>query len=441
MMLLGTQAIGPDGRLRVGGCDAVELAESFGTPLYVLDEAQLRANCRAYRQALEGVAARSQVMYAGKALLTTAVASLVASEGLGIDVASGGELATALAGGVEPGRLLLHGNCKSETEMRLALNRHVGRVVVDALPELDQWQRLATELDTRAPVLIRVNPNVKPKTHTAISVGQIDSKFGLSISAGAAIEAARKALELDRIDFLGVHFHIGSQVLGWQAFAAAAEEAADFVRTVRDELGAVVDQVILGGGLGIRYLPEHEPPAIAEFVPKVVSALLTRLRAHDLPEPLVLLEPGRSIVGEAGLTLYRIGVVKDIPDVRTYVSVDGGLSDNPRPEMYGAEYHVFLANKADQPAETVVTVAGKHCETDTLFRNVALADPRPGDILAVQSTGAYNYAMASNYNRLPRPAMVLVADGQAELIVRRETYEDLLKCDLMPQRLNGVHGS
>ncbi len=435
MMQLGTQTIGPTGHLMIGGCDALELAATYGTPLYVLDEAQVRANCRAYRDALAASAPQARVMYASKALMTAAVARLVASEGLGVDVASAGELATALAAGLPGEDLLLHGNFKSPAELRLALEHRVGLVVVDSLVELDAWQAEAAALDARVPVLLRCNPNVKPQTHTKISVGQLDSKFGLSISAGDALAAVRRALELDRLDLRGIHCHIGSQVLGWQAFAAAAQELADFLQVAQAATGWTADTVNLGGGLGIRYLPAHEPPAVAEFVGQVVGGLLGRLASHGLPTPRVLLEPGRSIVGEAGTTLYTIGPVKAIPGVRTYVSVDGGLSDNPRPEMYGAEYTVFIANRPAAPADCQVTVAGKHCETDTLFRDVRLADPQPGDLLAVQSTGAYNYAMASNYNRLPRPAMVLVADGQAELIVRRETTEDLLRCDVIPSRL------
>jgi diaminopimelate decarboxylase len=434
-MPLGTQCIGPLGHLEIGGCDALDLAPEYGTPLYVLDAAHLRGNCRAYRDALAAAAPRALPMYAGKALITTAVARLVADEGLGLDVASAGELQTALAAGVDPQRLLLHGNFKSEAEMRLALDCGVARVVVDSLDEIDAWERLCAQRGARQRVLVRANPNVKPKTHTSIQVGQLDSKFGLSILSGAALAAIERVLAAPHLDLAGVHSHIGSQVLGWQAFAEAAREVADFAAVVRDRTGHVLDEVDLGGGLGIRYLPEHEPPPIAEFVSAVVSALLARFAEHGLPTPLVLLEPGRSIVGEAGTTLYTIGPVKDIPGVRTYVSVDGGLSDNPRPEMYGAQYHVFIADRPGADADTLVTVSGKHCETDTLFRDVTLAAPRCGDVLAVQSTGAYNYAMASNYNRLPRPAMVLVGDGRAELIVRRETIEDLLRCDLLPSRL------
>lgn len=436
MLALGTQKVNAKDHLEVGGCDAVELAERYGTPLYVLDEAHLRANCAAYREALAKCCRRSQPMYAGKALLTAAVARIVAAEGLGIDVASGGELLTALRAGIAPAKILLHGNYKSEAEMELALQAGVGRVVVDSLGELEQWAALAAATGQRVPVLLRANPNVKPKTHTSISVGQLDSKFGLSILTGAALTAVKRAVALDGLDFLGVHCHIGSQVLGWQAFHAAAAELADFLLQIKQQTGETVDQVNLGGGLGIRYLAAHEPPAIEEFVTSVVGGLLERCRDLGLDEPMVLLEPGRSIVGEAGLTLYRIGVVKQIPEVRTYVSVDGGLSDNPRPEMYGAEYTVFLANRANDTPDTTVTVAGKHCETDTLFREVGLPGPQPGDLLAVQSTGAYNYAMASNYNRLPRPAMVLVNDGRAEVIVRRETWDDLLRCDKLPMRLS-----
>jgi len=396
MMQFGTQRVSADGRLEIGGCDAVDLAREYGTPLYVLDEDHLRANCRAYREALAAVTDRGLVMYASKALTTTAVAALVASEGLGLDVASAGELRTALAASVDPARLLMHGNYKSRTEMEMVLDHGVGRVVVDSLEEIAAWEERCAAAGRRQRILIRANPNVKPKTHTSIQVGQLDSKFGLSILSGAALAAVQKALACPHLELVGVHSHIGSQVLGWQAFAEAARQVADFLAEVKAQTGAVLDEVDLGGGLGIRYLPEHQPPAVAEFVREVVGALLARLAEHGLPKPLVLLEPGRSIVGEAGTTLYTLGVIKEIPGVRTYVSVDGGLSDNPRPEMYEAEYHVFIAGRADARADTVVTVSGKHCETDTLFRDVALAAPRVGDILAVQSTGAYNYAMASH---------------------------------------------
>ena len=435
MMQLGTQSVGPDGHLTIGGCDVTELAATYGTPLYVLDEAHLRACARAYRDALAAHCKRSKAYYASKALSTTAVAAIVASEGLGLDVASGGELLTALAGGAPAADLMLHGNFKSPDEMRLALAKGVGRICVDNIDEIRAWQALAEEMDVRPRILLRANPNVKPKTHTSIQTGQLDSKFGLSILSGAAMAAVDVALSCDRLELAGLHCHIGSQVLGWQAFAQAAGEVADFLAAIRDKHGVVLDEIDLGGGLGIRYLPEHQPPSIAEFVGHVVEALLAGLAKHGLPEPLVMMEPGRSLVGEAGTTIYTVGPVKVIPEVRTYVSVDGGLSDNPRPEMYGAEYNVFIANRAADTPDTTVTVSGKHCETDTLFRDVMLAAPRSGDLLAVQSTGAYNYAMASNYNRLPRPAMVTVADGQAELVVRRETAEDLLSCDLLPTRL------
>lgn len=437
MMQLGTQRVGADGHLIIGGCDAVDLAETYSTPLYVLDEACFRANCRAYREALATCCERSQAYYAGKAMLCVAVARLAASEGLGLDVASGGELATALQADLDPELITLHGNFKSDDEMRFAHEVRVGRVVVDHLGELGQWAALA-QLDGRpAPVQIRVNPDVKPQTHTAVQVGQHDSKFGLGIGDGQALEALRRAHAHPHLKLHGVHFHIGSQVLGWQAFAAAARQLAGLLRAARDELGVTLDEVNLGGGLGIRYLPEHAPPSIATFVREVTGALFAETDAAGLPRPRVLLEPGRSIVGEAGVTLYRVGPIKQVSGIRTYVSVDGGLSDNPRPEMYGAEYHGFIANRAAAPAETVVTVSGKHCETDALFRDMALAAPQTGDLLAVQSTGAYNYSMASNYNRFPKPAVVLVNDGQAELIVRRETWEEQLRCDKLPARLAG----
>lgn len=435
MMLLGTQSVNAAGHLQVGGCDALELAAEFGTPLYVLDEAHLRATAQAYRRALAAHCRHSRVYYASKALTTTAVIAMMVEEGLAFDVASAGELQTALAGGADPADLLLHGNYKSSAEMRLALTSGVGRICVDSLSELAAWDALAGELGVRAGIYLRVNPNVQGDTHASISTGQIDSKFGLSIQSGAAEAAVAQALRARHLDLVGLHCHIGSQILEAQPFADAAAELADFAADLRTRHGLTLRELDLGGGLGIRYLPSHQPPSIAEFVGQVVETLRARLAEHDYPIPTLCLEPGRSLVGEAGLTLYTIGPVKPIPGVRTYVSVDGGLSDNPRPAMYQSPYHVFLADRPTAEADGIYTVAGKHCETDTLFPDVPLAAPAEGGILAVQSTGAYNYAMASNYNRLPRPAMVTVRDGQAEVIVSRESVEDTLRSDRLPARL------
>ncbi|NCP31759.1 MAG: diaminopimelate decarboxylase [Armatimonadetes bacterium CG_4_10_14_3_um_filter_66_18] len=435
MFLLGTQRVNEEAHLEIGGCDCVELAQTHGTPLYVVDEAELRKRCREYRSSFEQRYPDVHVAFAGKALLTMALCRLVEQEGLGLDVASGGELHTALQAGFPPARTHLHGNYKADDEIRLALTSGVSRIIVDSDPELDQINRLAAEMGKVADIAIRVSPGIKPKTHTNIQTGQVDSKFGLGIETGQAMPAIKRTSTLASLNLVGVHCHIGSQLFGLDSYARAIEMMVSFLKAVRDETGLELAELNLGGGLGIKYVEADEPPLVAEFAQVVTDALKEECAKVGLGLPRLVLEPGRSIVGEAGTTLYTAGVIKEVPQVRTYVSVDGGLSDNPRPALYEAEYGVICANRAGEPATEVVTVVGKHCETDTLFRNVLLPPLQPGDILAVQSTGAYNYAMASNYNRFPRPAMVLVNEGCAEVIVRRETYEDLLRCDLIPARL------
>lgn len=430
MLPLGTQCVNAAGHLEIGGCDAVELAQRFGTPLYVLDEAHLRANCQAYREAFHRLHKDTSIYYATKALICIALCQVMEEEGLGLDVASAGELYTALKAGFPVERILLHGNNKTEEELRMAVEHRVGRIVVDHFDEIARIAHQARALNRTVPVMVRVTPGIKAKTHDYITTGQMDTKFGFPLEAGQAMRAVEEVLSHPRLHLTGVHCHIGSQLLGLRAFEKAVEVMVAFMAEVYRRTGYALQELNLGGGLGIRYLSEDNPPSVAQYAQAVVGSLKAACRHHGLPLPRLLLEPGRSIVGEAGITLYTIGAVKEIPGVRTYVAVDGGLSDNPRPALYGAEYTVFLANKADQPPNTLVTVAGKHCESDILFRDVELASPQPGDILAVQSTGAYNYAMASNYNRYPRPAMVLVRNGEARVIVRRETLDDLIAHDV-----------
>jgi len=430
MLPLGTQCVNAAGHLEIGGCDAVELAQRFGTPLYVLDEAHLRANCQAYREAFQHLHKDTFVYYATKALICIALCQVMEEEGLGLDVASAGELYTALKAGFPVERILLHGNNKTDEELRMAVEHRVGRIVVDHFDEIARIAHNARALNRTVPVMVRVTPGIKARTHDYITTGQMDTKFGFSLEAGQAMRAVEEVLSHPRLHLTGVHCHIGSQLLGLRAFEKAVEVMVAFMAEVYRRTGYTLQELNLGGGLGIRYLAEDNPPSVAQYAQAVVGSLKAACRHHGLPLPRLLLEPGRSIVGEAGVTLYTIGVVKEIPGVRTYVAVDGGLSDNPRPALYGAEYTVLLANKANQPPNTIVTVAGKHCESDILFRDVELASPRPGDILAVQSTGAYNYAMASNYNRYPRPAMVLVRNGEAKVIVRRETLDDLIAHDV-----------
>ncbi len=434
-MLLGTQRINEAGHLCVGGCDCVDLAERFGTPLYVIDEALLRENCRTYKRAFGERLDSVEICYAGKALLCTAICRIMEQENLGLDVASAGELYTALKAAFPPSRIKLHGNFKSDLEIEMALDAGVGRLVIDSLSEIGRVNETAGRLGKRADVLIRVTPGIRVHTHHYVATGHVDSKFGLSLASSMAEEAVAQAMAAPNLVLQGFHCHIGSQIFGLESFARAAELMTSFMADMHRKHGLVSHELDMGGGLGIAYQDEDAPPTIKELSNVICSTLVKCLADHDLPMPKLILEPGRSIVGTPGLTLYRVGPVKEIPGVRTYVTVDGGLSDNPRPALYDAQYEATVANKAAQARSTVVRVAGKHCETDTLIPEIALQPVVEGDILAIFCTGAYNYAMASNYNRFPRPAMVLVHDGQAEVIVERESLEDLVRQDRIPPRL------
>jgi diaminopimelate decarboxylase len=434
-MLLGTQRVNGQGALEIGGCDAVELARRFGTPLYVLDEACLRGNCRRYRAAFESRYPKVLICFAAKALMTTAVCAIVDQEGLGLDVVSSGELYTASQANFPMARVFLHGSDKSPQEMELALRHRVHRVVVDNLEEIAQFQEIAAAQGVEVDVLIRVTPGVEVDSHTHVQTGKVDTKFGLSIATGAALEGVAKGMEAPNVHVRGIHCHIGSQILDLDPFQEAARMMLEFAAEARDRLGLTLEEVNMGGGLGVRYLPTDQPPSVEDFADAVAGTVTAVCRARDLPLPRLILEPGRGLVGEAGTTLYTIGVVKEISGVRTYASVDGGLADNPRPALYDARYSAIVANKASQPLTRKVTVSGKSCESDTLIVDLETPAVAPGDILAVQTTGAYNYSMSSNYNRLPRPAMVLALDGQADLIVARESLDDLVRMDRVPARL------
>lgn len=429
-MLRGTMRINEQGHLEIGGCDCTDLAKRFGTPLYIMDEALIRENCRRYKNAFAlNYPAEFKVCYAGKAFLTLAMCRLIDEEGLCLDVASGGELFTALQAKFPPERIYMHGNFKTDEELKIAVRHKVGRIVVDCFEELERLNSIAADLNETADILLRLTPGVEAHTHEYIRTGQIDTKFGFHIEGGAAFDAVEKALSLKHLRLHGFHFHIGSQIFEVEPYRIALEQVFSFAKKVRSQTGFVMRELNLGGGLGVRYVPEDDPPSIEDFVAAICEAVRENAAQFGFNLPILVVEPGRSIVGEAGTTLYTIGVVKEVPKVRTYVSVDGGMSDNPRPSLYGARYFAVIANKANQPASKIVTVTGKHCESDVLIKDIALAEPQPGDILAVFTTGAYHYSMASNYNRFPRPAVVFVKDGEAKLVVRRETYDDLLRCD------------
>jgi diaminopimelate decarboxylase len=412
---LGTR-VNERGRLELGGCDAVELAREYGTPVYVVAEDDLRSRARAFVDALSARHSDFDVLFASKAFPCTAVYRLLAQEGLSCDVASGGELALARAAGIDPGRLYLHGNAKSIAELHEALQAGVGHVVIDSFDELARVARIAAERTVRQDVLIRVTPGVAGDTHAAISTGQADSKFGFSMDA--AREAIQRLAGMPTLHLVGLHFHIGSQLMDLEPFRAAVRAIA----TLGD-----FPVYNLGGGLGAAYLPDQHPPDIEQYVEAIVDTLHSELGA----DKRLLLEPGRALVANSTVTLYTVQTVKH--NVSTWVAVDGGMSDNLRPMMYGARYETLVADRALAPALTRCHVAGKHCESgDVIVRDALLAEPAVGDTVVTPVTGAYGYAMANNYNGVPRPPVVLVRDGHARLAVRRETYADLMSRDVKP---------
>ena len=406
------------GHLEVGGCDIVEVAREFGTPAYVYSPDDIRARARSYTGALRARGIEFEVLYASKAAPITAAYRICREEGLSVDVASGGELHTALAAGFEPDRIYMHGNNKSADELRMAFDREVGCIVLDSLDEIARADAL---LDRDQEVLIRLTPGVEPSTHSSIRTGQLDSKFGFGIEGGAAADAVAAVGASRHLQLVGFHAHLGSQILELEPYERAIEVMAGFCRQYEPRVMNV------GGGLGIAYSGGDEPPSIEAYVSRNVDAVA---RCFD-PLPKILFEPGRSLIGNAGITIYSVGTVKEIPGVRTYVAVDGGMSDNLRPMLYGSEYEALIANRAAAAPTMTATIAGKHCESgDILVRDVGLADPRPGDLLAIPATGAYGYAMANNYNGVPRPPVVFCGDGEATVVVRRETYEDLIARDV-----------
>ncbi len=438
MGLLDLVGTNDKGHLTFGGHDCVALVEQFGTPLWVVDEQLLRSNARTYKVVIEEkYPGQAEVLYASKALPSLAIDKIVWQEGLSLDVASAGELYCALEAGVPASSCYMHGNFKSLAELQMALGKGVKRIIVDSIEELEIISALAGEADLTADILLRVTPGIKPKTHTYIQTGQIDTKFGFGIATGQAMKAIKRALELPNLKLWGVHQHIGSQIFGLESFEVASTLVMAFLKEVLHETGFWPEELNSGGGLGIRYLADDAPPSVEQYLDAVIKPIIKECDELARPYPKLMIEPGRGIVGEACITLYTVGPVKEVPGVRKYIAVDGGLSDNPRPALYEAVYTVLLANKAKQEATEQVTVSGKHCETDVLFRDVVLPKPEPGDILCVMTTGAYNYAMSSNYNKFPRPAMVLLSNGKAEVIVRRETLADLISHEVLPDRLKG----
>ena len=431
-----TTTVDQEGSLVVGGCRLEDLARTYGTPLYVLDEATLRATCRAYRQALETFyPGPSLALYASKANSSLALTALVASEGLGLDAVSAGELLTALQGGMPPERIVLHGNNKSEEELELALAHRV-TVVLDNWQDVEILSRIAPGRRSPVRLLVRFTPGIECHTHEYIRTGHLDSKFGFDPDQ---LEPVLRHLAGCRWAWLdGLHAHIGSQIFELDPHRDLAGVMADALGLARS-LGHPCSDLNVGGGLGIRYVASDDPPTIGEWVRTVAEAVATACDERGLSLPRLLCEPGRSLVATAGVTLYTVGSRKEIPGIRTYVSIDGGMSDNPRPITYQSRYTAVLADQPLAAADGSFTVAGKHCESgDVLLPDIALPQPTTGAVLAVFATGAYNASMASNYNRIPRPATVLVHGGEAEVVQRREQPEELLRYDLLPPHLQPI---
>ncbi len=407
------------GHLELAGCDVIELAEEFGTPAYVYAEDEIRARAGAFRRAFEERTDSFEVLYASKAFPCTAAFRIMREEGLSVDVASGGELYLALAAGYDPSRIHLHGNNKTEAELRYALDAGVGHLIVDSFDEIDRLERL---LDRAQRVLIRITPGIEAHTHDYVQTGQVDSKFGFGLADGLAERAVERVRAARQLELVGLHAHIGSQIFELEPYMKAIEVLGDFTRAVDLE----PELLNVGGGLGIAYLDTDEAPSIEDYVDVKVRGVE---RVFD-PVPRILVEPGRSIVGNAGVTAYRVGTVKEIPGVRTYVAVDGGMSDNLRPMLYGSRYEAVIADRAGETPDTQVTIAGMHCESgDVLVREAEVTAPRVGDVLVTPATGAYGHAMANNYNAIPRPPVIFCRDGKARVVVRRETWDDLLTRD------------
>lgn len=426
-----TARLNEAGHLQIGGCDTVELAREHGTALFVMDEEHIRARCREYVAATTLHHKDVEVIYASKAFISLAMCQLVQEEGLALDVSSGGELYIALASGFDPARIYMHGNNKTPEELALALDRGVGRVVVDSFDELGLLSRMARERRMVQPVLLRITPGIKPSTHDYVQTGQIDSKFGFGLSDGRAMAAVRQTLKTRGVELKGIHLHIGSQIFALHSYAKSIELVVAFMREILDVTGFEVGELNTGGGLGVPYGIPDEPSTVQAYGKVIVDGIKKEVEKRGLAMPKIMVEPGRSIVANAGVTIYRIGTIKEVPGIRTYISVDGGMSDNLRPMLYGAVYEALLANRASEPRDVTVTVAGKHCESgDILIRDAKLPPPEVGDLLCTPATGAYGYVLANNYNKQPRPPVVLVREGQAQVIVRRETYQDLLDLEV-----------
>lgn len=433
MFVLKNLTVNKLNHLEIGGCDTVRLAKEYGTPLYVLDEDLMRENCRIYRDAIDKYYdGNGMVLYANKALCTVHTFKVTNEEGLGADVVSGGELYTAIKAEFPMENVYFHGNNKTYDELLMAVKNGVGHIIVDNIYELEMLNEIAKEQGVVQNIMFRIKPGVDAHTHSFIQTGQIDSKFGVALENGEAFEIYEAAHKMSNVNPDGLHCHIGSQIFDVEPFCKAAEIMMNFAGDLKDKLGLSIKKLNLGGGFGIRYINSDDPVPYDEYIKHVSVVIKETAKKRGLEIPFILMEPGRSIVAPAGITLYTVGGIKDIKNIRKYISVDGGMGDNPRYILYQSEYTAVIANKAGDEKTDKVTVAGKCCESgDLLLENAMLQEAEPGDILAVLATGAYNYSMASNYNRIPRPAIVAVSGGKSKVIVKRESYEDMLRNDVI----------
>lgn len=420
------------GNLAISGIDTVELAKQYGTPLYVMDEQLIRSACRRFKSSIDKYySGNGLACYASKAFSCLEMCRIVASEGLGLDVVSIGELFTAVKAGFDVSKIGFHGNNKTDEELEFAVDNKVGHIIVDNISELLRLEKIAESKNAKPDIMFRIKPGIDAHTHDFVKTGQIDSKFGFALETGEAFEAVKQALSCENVNLMGLHCHIGSQIFDIDPFEEAAKVMLEFIAKIKNELGYEIKSLNLGGGFGIKYLNEHDPAPFETYMERVSETVKNTCQELHIDQPYIFIEPGRSIAAPAGITLYTVGARKEIPNIRTYISVDGGMADSPRYILYKSEYEAIVANKASEERSEKVTIAGKCCESgDLIGENMPLQHAESGDIIAVCATGAYNYSMSSNYNRLQKPAVVFVNNGESRIAVKRETLDDIIRNDI-----------
>ncbi len=430
--VMDTCSVNENGHLTLGGVDTVKMAKEYGTPLFLMNEDKIRSVCRIYRNTMKECFGEDSVpLFASKALSYKGIYRIIAEEGFGSDAVSSGEIYTAKSAGFDIGKMVFHGNNKTEADIRYAMQLGIGRFVVDGIEELTEINSIAGELGIKQKIQLRITPGIDPHTFKAVVTGKVDSKFGSAIVTGKAEEITCLALSLGNVELMGFHCHIGSQIFDIEPFVDAADIMIKFIADVKKKTGFEAKELNLGGGFGVRYVKEHPCFDYANAIRTLAEKMKVMVAETGIKFPRIMMEPGRSIVASAGLTLYTVGSVKEIPDMKNYVSVDGGMSDNPRYALYQSQYDIVVADRANEKNDYICSVAGRCCESgDLIAENIKLQKPKKGDILAVLVTGAYNYSMASNYNRIPRPPIVMIRDGKPYIAVKRESFEDLIKNEI-----------